>query len=187
MYNGDITAGIPEPELNSFQDVYDSGYTLLYLKDSAEEAVLSSGPEGSPKQNVYKQRSRGMGSHTEFLQAMLTEDRVVVFNFHESYSTIGALKSNMKFRESVVIQSAFAFPLDSSLLKLFNFHLSRVRDQGVWDHILHQWKYGRKPSDLSHRIFSGEAAPLGYDNLIFPVLFLLGGVGLALLLWIPEK
>ncbi len=135
MYNGDITAamtaGIPEPELNSFQDVYNSGYTLLYLKDSAEEAVLSSGPEGSPKQNVYKRRSRGMGSDTEFLQAMLTEDRVVGFNFHESYSTIGALKSNMKFCESVVIQSAFAFPLDSSLLKLFNFHLSRVREQGV--------------------------------------------------------
>ncbi len=194
VYSSDLTArmtaGAPEAVPNSFQDVYKYSYTLVYLKDTAEEKILSSGPEGTFKQKVFEERSKGVTSVAELIDELVTGDKVVGFHYHDSHVATGpelGVKSNPKFDEPYNLVGAFALPKDSPLLKLFNYHVSRLKQFGVWRKITGEWIHKRKPQDSSHSYFVGDAFPLGYSNLVSLVVVLLVGVGVTFLVLVAER
>ncbi len=184
MYCSDLTAtmtaGATEPRVNSFEDIYREGYTLVYIKDSAEEGLLSSGKEDSFRSKVYKELGKGVSGGSELEQELAKGENVVAYGYVDRYLSAEEgfpVRPNLKFREPSYLPTAFGIPKNSSDLKqFFDFHIMKIAEHGAWRKIFDEWNRGRKPPDISNRIFGTEAFfPLGFSNLIFPVLLLAGG------------
>ncbi len=185
MYCSDLTAtmtaGVPQASLNSFKDLYDQGYTMVYAKYTAEQAFLAGGKEDSFQMKMYNKRSTGLSTQADVEKALLDNSRHVTFGYDQLYLShfkgqSYPLKPNLKFRGSFSSYGGLGLPIDSPLLELFKYHMVRLYQFGIAEQHGNIWFRGRSPPDRSNRIFSGEAFALGYSNLIFPVLILAGGV-----------
>ena len=86
------------------------------------------------------------------------------------------------FADDVPVSAAFAFQKNSEFLHIFNHFLKKMMEAGIIFKI---------NKDISKReVIDYETAPavtLGFENLAFPFLVLLGGLTLAVILSCSEK
>ena len=86
------------------------------------------------------------------------------------------------FTDEVPISAAFAFQKDSEFLHLFNHFLKKMLEAGIIFKI---------NKDISKRkIIDYEVEPavtLGFENVSFPFMVLLGGLTLAVIMTCFEK
>ena len=77
--------------------------------------------------------------------------------------------------------TALGLPKNSELRDLFNYHLIRMRESGVFYQESHKWLREDRPREFTSTS-ADEAKALGLDSLLFPVLVLAAGIsGCAIL------
>ncbi len=78
---------------------------------------------------------------------------------------------------------SFAFPLDSDLIGLFNYHFIKRYNFGIIDFITWKWLNARVPEDECKCPSRTETAlALGYENLALPAIILSTGVVAAFII-----
>ncbi len=175
----------------SFQDVLDQGYTVTTVKGSALETFFKRphlDPD-SPVRKTYENMKleRGLLEYKlRFVEEANTLPRQAYFGSQATFIGVNSLVVLMDFEEREYHQIAIGLQRDSELLDMFNFHLVRMRETGMLNHILHKWMSNRQPADWSKRIFVDDPLQLGFDNLFGPLTIGLVGIGLGCGLTILE-
>ena len=115
------------------------------------------------------------------IQVVLNNPGLLLFDtnwWEDSYQRLIALK----IQDEVPISAAFAYPKGSEFLHLFNHFLKRLREGGVVYKMNEEWSLRE---ELNFEL--EPAVTLGYDNLAFPGMILLGGLAVACTITLFEK
>ena len=115
------------------------------------------------------------------IQVVLNNPKLLLFDtnwWEDSYQGLVALK----IQDEVPISAAFAFPKGSEFLHLFNHFLKKLREGGIVYKMNEEWSLRE---ELNFEL--EPAVTLGYDNLAFPGMILLGGLMVACTITLCEK
>ncbi len=172
-----MTAGKGSQQITNFQDVIDQGYTLIYPSGSIAQSLLSNSLETSAMNTVYRKHSKGLvATDNDFRDLVLSNPKFVAYDITSVHMDLVHVNNFQERRKSHV---AFGLQKGSDLVELFNFHIMKLKKSGVLSKLWFKWMESSKPEDYSDRIFIPDAVALGYDNLIFLVVLLLGGLALS--------
>ena len=91
--------------------------------------------------------------------------------FHKHISSIYDTQEKIRYPE------AWAFQKESELLPIFNYGLQKMQQTGVMDRL--RLKYLGDHSSHTGTAMTQDSIGLGYENVAFPFMALLGGLCLA--------
>ncbi|XP_049816351.1 glutamate receptor 1-like [Schistocerca nitens] len=186
-YCGVITAitasGQPRlPFQNMSGLLRDGSYTLITIADSSPMNTLSDS-NNPVDRTIYKKYIEGkdMPRTSEDLFGRLCSSRkyaVMVSKTRFIHSTNYMRCSVTCVHESNGMQEAFAFPKKSPYREAINYHLLRLRNEGVLDHLLwNLWKVG---STQHHQ---QQSTPMVAARQVVPALAVLAAAG-VIALWL---
>ncbi len=118
--------------------------------------------------------------------ALETPDSAI-FESILTYAGDSELEPVVDFEDRLESQLAFGLRQDSELKSMFDHALFKVVQTGLLRELMHKWLEDKRPGDMSSRIFTEEAKPLGYENMFFPCLVMASGLAVALVLVLAEK
>ncbi len=182
-----MTVKAPAPGLRSFEDTIAGGYRVLVLRGSAHDTDLAGAPPGSGRRKVYEEHMTegGGGMYHDTLAAMKAklaenpEQKLAISSTALGFIGDGRFLVLNKLQDARIDHAAFGLAKDSEYLGLLNYNLMKMRQSGLLSFLTNKWIYGREPKDVCGANSVDDAAPLGYENVIFLVGVLLGGITLA--------
>ncbi len=171
-----MTAGSSGPSLKSMQDLLDLDYKLHMVKGTVFYDLFKHSKPGSVMRELFDNNLETMES-SSFLEQQLQRQSKAAF-LASDFAFLGnkELLFLRNFDDTIVSQLAFGYQKDSDLTKLFDYHLTKIIQSGMLQKIFFKWVSGAEPENREHRIFQEEATVLGYENLSFPMLLILGGI-----------
>ena len=95
----------------------------------------------------------------------------------------------LNVEERIMTRLSIAFVEDSEFLPIFDYHIKKIMESGLLAQMKHVYLEAGKLEPLNEALkdIAEAAHPLGYSNLLFPALLLIGGICLGLLLLLLEK
>jgi len=117
---------------------------------------------------------------SEGKQWVLDKPKILLFetNWHEdSHEKFVALK----LQDEVPISAAISLQKGSEFLHLFNYNLKKLLERGIIFKLNGDWS--------KKKVVDFEAPPamsLGYDNLLFPFVIIIGGATIAVFVIVCE-
>ena len=158
-------------------------------KSSSAEGALRNAPEGSAMHLAYQQmRSRpeeeAFVTSTQSTLDLIAKDPTYIhFGGASAYYSFPQL-TILSIKEEVMTSLCIALQSDSEFTDIINFYLSQLMQSGLLPKMRHKWLEKGHLEPLNEA--SEAANALGYDNLMFPFMSLLGGIFVASILLMFE-
>jgi hypothetical protein len=173
-----MTSGASDIPIRSFQDVIDQKYKIVVIPSSSQHNLMKSALPGSPMHKVYYESMDGnsdafMGFF-EWLKKV-KDGKTLIF-IASSASHLDDRVYALKMVDSVTCQLGWAFQKNSEFTEFFNYHLFKLIEGGLMYHV--------RKSTLEKEVIEiglSDTITLGYENVMFPFLLLVGGTVFALL------
>ena len=145
-YNAVLTTAMTEQStphhLKTFSDAVDLDFDVFAFSGGAEETLLKNSPPGSPLKTIWENK---MKSNPESLipwdtpledikERLLSKDRIAMFGYFANnprYSTDSETFEIMDLTDAILSQWGLAYPKDSELIPLFDYHLTKLRQLGI--------------------------------------------------------
>ena len=187
-YNGVLTAHMttsaPPVQISSFQDILDKDMNVYVWGTSSGEEIFASSPKGSPMQQAYKQMASRVKSNKYIYSDQAAVQKVMEDQTKAFFGSTSGLLSYpevivLKIEESSTTHLSIALQKNSELTKLFDYHLGKMLQSGLIRKMRNKWLLKDRVSGTVNGNLGEAANPLGYDNLLFPFLGLVGGVILS--------
>ncbi len=124
---------------------------------------------------------------TELTELMLLDPTNVVYESAYTFLGDDRIKPLLDFQEMIPAHLGFGLQKDSEFKALFDHHFVRLKQSGLLHQLHRKWLEGDAPADISGRIFTQDAFPLGYDNLFFPSFVIAMGVAAAAVMLLAER
>ena len=204
FFTGDITAQMtvrrPPHTLRNFQDVLNAGHSVVVQPGSSHEYYLKTSKDPAAAklyQEILDKDYYGLtlrdfrpdkGHKAVKLGRAIAENNAVFLTSRFvflSKDRAGTMIPVRNFENAVRTHVPFALRKESEFLRLFNHHLSVMRQSGLLGKIYRRW-IEREPEDETGKIFISDAAALEADNLYFPVTVISVGVASGLTLMVLE-
>ena len=163
-----------------------NGYQIVTLKDSAWEDVLKLSPLGTPRRRYYDAKMRDYPStrlktQQDMIEVTLSEPKTLMWETGFYVAEDDRLKA-LSIRDSYMTHAPFAYQRDSEFHGLFNYHLLKMKQSGIFDKILSNYL-----PDPPITIGISEVKQLGYNNLVVPVIVLSFGCFGGLMILLVER
>ena len=175
--------------IKSLIDIYKKGYDVLLPASGAVRTILKNAQPGDPLNEFYVKKIEGNPSSmwTNFSNAFVEQQLrknpklalVATMGFFEIPDTI-----MVDLEPSLTTQIAFGLPKGSEFRAALNYFILKMRESGL----LKRLKASTSDS-LANTLGTeqGEAAVLGYENLLFPFVCLFCGASSAFTLSMIER
>ena len=195
-YNGVLTSLMtttPAPiAIESFKAVWENNYFVTVWQGSASLQDMENASPGSYMDKVWSRvlesgEKYTMTSNDEVVRAIRSEPNRVLFygaasTFYK-YPDLTALDIKEKKR----ILNGIGLAKNSEFKSLIDFHLGLLEESGVLAKLTNKWLENGKMDPLPNANNDmASASVLGYDNILFPFLILVGGIALSLALSLME-
>ena len=175
--------------IRTFWDVIPNEYQLIVVKDSSVHDSLINSPKGSALHEIYQKTM--VNNPRAFIPQdfdraayLLKNPKVAYFGHTESKSFTSETRlTSLKMPDALKAYIAFGLQKDSELRGFFNHHLLNMMQNGIKNKLYRNYY----PHTTVHEIDEHDATPLGYDNLIFPILILSSGLIACLIVAILER
>ncbi len=181
-----------EPELKNFQQLLDQNYIVGVWGSTVPHDFLRLAPEGTPQQKAYEEL---VEAHEGTIYSTIPEAvenfdkfdaRYAAYEADLTFFGIPNIKLLRDFEDFSYTTIAWGLAKGSEFRLLFNYHLLKIAQSGITRKLETKWRL-REPEQLDLDNNAGDASALGYDNLVFPVLALLGGMGVSVVLAVMER
>ena len=191
-YECDLTARMTvtssEDKISNFQDVLDLNYKVIVVESTSMHEILKNAEEGSAMHKVYydtmHDNPKQLTKDAKDTRSKLFKgEKTLVFSEEISF-LLGELNrvKMLRIDEQISRQAGWGIQADSEYLELLNYWLQKLEETGVRERMWNNWTY-----QASEEFWFEEPAQLGFGNLIFVFLWILGGICMSCLVFIFEK
>ena len=182
-----MTAAAPEPLIRSFKDINDKNMDVFVLQGTSSEAYLSN---SEPESDMYKayqrlQESNNYVHSTEGEREMIRAGNLV-FGSASAKKGLEDEMMALDLEESKITSVAFTLPKNSEFQGIFNYHILKLHETGIYGQMHFRHFFNRKPK-MKKQQNSQEAVGLGYPNLLFPFMILGCGILCSLAICAPSE
>ena len=187
FYTSDITSkmtsGPGDIPVRNFEDVIHHGYRVVVFNNFLKMLLDQSEP-GSARYKVYKkyienqELDDGRGVGEDAVEAMMSDEKTLLY---AGVTSIQGMSLDT-IRQLVILNmddtsyaiGSFALPKHSEFLQMFNHYILKELEHGINKMIYRRYH----PHFYTNEHFGlPEPLPLGYQNVLFPFIFLgLGSV-----------
>ena len=181
-------------KIRSFKDAVDAGLKVFVWKAGSAEHAMRNAEEGSYMKLAYEQmmsrpdEEKYVTSLQGTLNLLAKDPQFIHFGGSTSLKSFPQL-TILDIEEKRHFSNSIGFQKGSEFKKMFDFYLLQIKQSGLFVKLENKWLEKGKVEPLNEVLeaISQAARPLGYDNLLFPFLSLIGGVSVAILLILLEK
>ncbi len=193
-YTSDLTAiltvGQADQLPKDFQEIIEGGYRILAAKGVWTTARMENSLPGSDMRRAFDSHTTLYaynGDLEPVLHRMTADPKILYYGGTLPFLKHPNFKIVTDFKEAAVFQLPFGLQKDSEFQFMFNYHIVKMSQAGLFSKLSHIWYKEDKPGDWSERIFVEEATAVGYFNVLFPLLLLPSGALFAIFLaWIEK-
>ena len=186
----------PEPtQVSSFQDILDRNLFVAVWKDTSDQEYLANARQGSTANKIYKNMEKDPSRHfltkmNELEELFMDDPSALYFGSKVFFPVLSYSNDIMTlenvFKDTVITYSGFAYPPDSELTELFDYHLHKMEQSGLLQKYRQKYDLTRTEIIKTHD-FTTETAPLGYQQLVALSLVFSVGITVATIIAFLEK
>ena len=176
----EMTTGPPEVIIDSFEDVLREDFDVV----TKESHLISITPEGTPKRLYYETRMKGKDV---FFNANNEAIKYIMERANTFWYMLGIIAANderivaLEMTDAAAVTYGLGFTKEAEYTDLFNFQILKLLQSGIVNRISKGWFPKYDPDDEM------TSSPLGYDNLVFPIIVYWFGVLFAVVISLCEK
>ena len=182
--------------LKSFNDVLEQGYRVVAVEGSFHARLMEKSPPRTGRQLVYQELMRNkpeayLADTKSLKEAVLADPKVAGITSSATGLQDDRILAIRDLDDAVTVYgSMVALPEGSQFLDALNYQFLKMMQTGQIQQlyrveVLRQ--VGPRDSGLRDYENSGGCYPIGYENVIFPVVVLGNAAVIAILLAICEK
>ncbi len=193
-YTSDLTAILTVRQSSqlpkSFGEIISNDYRIMVGKGAWPAIRMESSLPGSDMNKAFNNHTilfNYDGDMETIFQKMTADPKLLYFGDSLHFNKHAKFKIIKDFEEVRISKLAFGLQHDSEFRSIFNHYISKMFQGGIISKLSKRWLQDDNPGDWSERIFVDEAAAIGFGNVLFPLLLLVGGSVIAIFLACFEK
>ena len=173
--------------IRNFQDVINQKYNVIVLFSSSNHEILRSAEEGTAMNEVYYNtihdyQDQFVTSLADGVNELFSREKTLYFG--PEISMLGEAHRLKKLRidEQFNSQTGWGIQANSEYAELLNHWLHKFDESGVRDRLWRNWTY-----QATEEFWVEDAIVLGFNEIFFVFLWILGGIVLSLIFFLGEK